>query len=77
MENETIFPKPNEVLQMQTPLHLAVLDVKERLTKHNFKFKPEYQTQRFFNEIQALLRDADWKLTKDADNTWNIEPWRG
>lgn len=73
MENN-LFPTPQELLAIPTQLHLAVNDVKAKMQAHNFNFKPEYQTQRFFQEIRALLNDSGWVLTKDANNNWSIAP---
>jgi hypothetical protein len=42
------------------------------MQNHTFKFKPEYQTQRYFQEIKALLNDSGWNLTKDSENNWSI-----
>ncbi len=71
MENN-IFPTPQELFAFPTQLHLAINDVKTKMQNHTFKFKPEYQTQRYFQEIKALLNDSGWNLTKDSENNWTI-----
>lgn len=76
MEENKLFPTPNEVLQLPTSLTLAVLDIRGRLSEHNFKFKPDYQVQRHFQELKSLLFDSGWSLSKDVDNNWSIEPRR-
>jgi len=69
-----LFPKPDQVLAFPTQLHLAVEDVKNQLWKHNFKFKPTYQTSRYFQEIKMLLVDDGWNLSKDIDGNWILQP---
>ena len=68
------FPRPNEVLSLPTQLHLAVEDVKANLVKHNFKFKPSYQTGRYFVELKSMLDVSDWLLSADAYGNWIIQP---
>ena len=68
------FPRPNEVLALPTQLHLAAEDVKAYLLKHNFKFKPSYQTGRYFPELKSLLSESGWSLTTDMDGNWIIQP---
>jgi hypothetical protein len=68
------FPRPNEVLALGTQLHLAAEDVKGYLLKHNFKFKPSYQTGRYFTELKSLLGESGWLLTNDMDGNWIIQP---
>ena len=69
-----LFPRPNEVFAFPTQLHLAVEDVKANIMKHNFKFKPSYQTGRYFQELKAMLLEDNWLLTHDAENNWIIQP---
>lgn len=72
MENN--FPSPNEVLALPKQLHLAVEDVKANILKHNFKFKPSYQTGRYFVELKSMLDTSGWLLSTDSENNWNIQP---
>ncbi len=69
-----LFPKPDQLLAFPTQLHLALEDVKEHMQKHNFKFKPTYQTSRYFQEIKMLLVDDGWNLLKDSEGNWTIQP---
>lgn len=69
-----LFPRPTEVLALPTQLHLAVEDVKANIMKHNFKFKPSYQTGRYFQELKTMLFEDNWLLTHDAENNWTIQP---
>ena len=73
MENN-IFPTPQELLAFPTQLHIAISDVNSKLQTHTFKFKPEYQTHRYFQEIKALLNESGWTLSKDGENNWTIAP---
>ncbi len=68
------FPNPVDVLAFPTQLHLAIEDVKAQILKHNFKFKPSYQTGRYFQEIKMLLSDDSWNLSKDSESNWIIQP---
>jgi hypothetical protein len=73
MENKN-FPRPEEVLALSAQLRLAVEDVKANLLKHNFKFKPSYQTGRYFQELKVMLDESGWLLSSNADLTWSIQP---
>jgi hypothetical protein len=68
------FPRPNEVLALPTQIHLAVEDVKANILRHNFKFKPSYQTGRYFQELKVMLDESGWSLSTDMETNWIIQP---
>ena len=76
MENN-LFPTPQEVLAFPPSLTRAINDVRQRLQNQDLKFKPLYETNRFFQEIKTLLKESGWGLSKDADGNWILEPFRG
>lgn len=76
MENN-LFPKPEQILTFPAPLCRAINDVRQRIFNKDLEFKPSYETNRYFQEIKALLKDDGWALNKKENGEWLIEVFRG